>query len=293
VVLITHCGFDKDRELARQFPKLRLILGGHSHTALRTGFLDGDTWIVQSAGRTSAISRIDLAIDRRRRRLVVERVGLVPLDSKRALEDPATKRFLAATFAHIGPKWDQPVGVVRGARDRRARGSTASTPAGNYVADLIRRAANVDVGVMNKGGIRSVLAHGAITRRQIFQLLPFDNTVFVADLTGAQLRKLLAEGLRSGCQPLEVGGARYSFAVVDGRRELRQIEVGGAPLQAARVYQVATNSFLAGGGDGFTVFAGLAPRRVSSDYLRAIMLSELRRTGVVQLSDDRRIRLVE
>ena len=289
-VLITHCGLPTDRRLARAFPGVRLILGGHSHTPLPRGTREGDTWIAQSGGKSTAISRVTLKLDQGC--LKVEDVTLVGLTPPETTERE-TGEFLDRTFDHIGAKWDTPIGKVLGAPDRRMRGSGRSTPVGNYVAGMLRRAAKADVGLTNKGGLRTNLPQGDVTRRHIFELLPFDNPVHVMEMRGQQLWSLLAQGLRPGHLPLEIAGASYSYAVVDGRRELRGVEVGGRTINPSASYRVATSSFLAAGGDGFTVFEAVESAPLGPEFMRAIMLTELRLHGQVRLVDEPRIRLVE
>lgn len=292
IILISHCGLSIDRKLAVAFPRVRLILGGHSHTPLPRGLRQGDTWIAQGGGKGATISRVTLSVDQDKHRLDVERVELVDL-TQAVTVDPATAGFLTTTFDHIGAKWDTPIGKVLGVRDRRMRGSGRSTPIGNYVADLIRRTAKADVGLTNKGGLRSRLPQGTITRRHVFELLPFDNTVYLMQMTGRQLFSVLSQGLRPGHLPLETSGAHYSYALVEGRRELRSVEVAGRTINPKQLYRVATSSFLAGGGDDFTVFQSVKSAPVGPDYLRAILLTELRKHGQIRLFDESRIRLVE
>jgi 5'-nucleotidase len=112
-------------------------------------------------------------------------------------------------------------------------------------------------------------------------------------MTGVQLHTLLAQGFRPGRQPLEIDGGRYAFRVVGGRRELASVEVGGRPIEATARYRIATNSFLARGGDGFTEFARVANHQVSPGWLRDSMLAELRQDGSIRLVAEQRIRLVE
>lgn len=292
IILITHCGLAIDRKIAQAFPQIRLILGGHSHTPLPVGTQEGDTWIAQSGGKCTSISRVTLTTNKSKRRLAVQRVQLVDLQIPEA-ENSATVEFVEATFEHIGPKWDKPIGKITGAKDIRMRGSNQSTPAGNYVADLIRRTAKAEVGLTNKGGLRSLLSDGAVTRRQVFQLLPFDNVVCVMQMTGRQLELVLKQGLRPGHLPLEIAGARYSYDLVDGIRALQDVEVGGQRLDPAKIYRVATNSFLAGGGDGFTAFTSIRSSAVSTAALRSLMIGDIRAYGVISLSGERRIKRLE
>lgn len=291
VILLTHCGLGTDRALARAFPELALILGGHSHTALHRGFREGRTWIAQSSGKGTSLSRVDCELDPRARRLQVRSVRLMPLAP--VAPDAETRAFLDRTFAHIGPKWDRPLGVVRGAPDRPGRRSARSTPGGNFVAALIRREGQAELGITNKGGIRAAFEAGPITRRQIFQILPFDNTVRVFELSGAQLRAVLAAALQRGRVPLEIDGGRYSFRVRAGRRELSQVWVAGEPLQVERRYRVATNSFLAAGGDGLELLGKLPSKAASDRPLRAILLAHVQESGRIELRDDARIRITK
>jgi 5'-nucleotidase len=258
------------------------------------GRRSGDTWIVQSAGRGTSISRVELDLDHENRGLKVRSAGLVDLPSVAAPADPATSEFLLRTFAHVGPVWDVPAGAIEGAADIRGRrGTAASTPAGNYVADLIRRAGAADLGLTNKGGIRTVLRPGPITRRQVFEFLPFDNSVVTFDMTGEHLRTLLSACLRRPRRPLEIAGGSYTYRVSEGGRQLVDVEVAGQPLDDARIYRVATNSFLAAGGEGYSVFSTLRNRREGTQWLRALMLTDLRTRGSIHLVAQARIRSVE
>ncbi len=286
VVLLTHSGLRRDIELAQRFPGIRLILGGHSHTLLRRAVVEGDTTIVQSGSRAGAVTEVEV-------RLTVDRfecaaTTLVELDG--AIEpDTDTRAHLDRTFGHLAEHWDTPIGEVAGAADRRWSGG--STPAGSYVAGLIRAASDADVGLTNKGGLRSTLVPGAITRRDVFELLPFDNSVVTFELSGTQLRRVLAQSLEQRRRPLEIDGATYTYRIEDGTRQLRDVLVGGRPLDLERNYRVATNSFLAGGGDGQTAFAEQEPVGRTEQFLRDLMEADLLRSTVIELPGESRIQL--
>jgi len=119
-----------------------------------------------------------------------------------------------------------------------------------------------DVALMNGGGIRTnrVLPAGPLTKRDIQALLPFLNVLVKLEVTGATLLSALERSV--GAYPQEAGGfLQLSGATVAfdpsrpaGERVVR-VTVGGAPLDPARRYTVATNSYLARGGDGYTMLA--------------------------------------
>ena len=82
IVLLTHCGLKTDIRLARAFPEICLILGGHSHTLLLRGHREGDTWIVQSGSCATAVTRVRLVVDQGRRRVRVSGTELVRLPAR-------------------------------------------------------------------------------------------------------------------------------------------------------------------------------------------------------------------
>lgn len=252
-VLITHCGLDVDRALAKEFPEIGLILGGHSHTGLKEPVRVGGTWIVQTHGKASEIYRIEGRADAAAKTLTWSGGGLVELDLEQNPPDVATAEWIAQETSAITAKWDREIGTLELSLDddRGAR----STAAGNLVCDAFVEFAKADLAFTNKGGLRTRLMAGPLTPRMLYELLPFDNNLMCVEMTGAQLRELLTQVIADGRRPLEIGGGTYTYAVEGKTRVLRGATVGGQPLDDAKVYKVATSSFLARGGDGLEAFA--------------------------------------
>jgi 2',3'-cyclic-nucleotide 2'-phosphodiesterase (5'-nucleotidase family) len=84
---------------------------------------------------------------------------------------------------------------------------------------------------------------------------PFLNTVMVVDLTGAQIRSVLEQGFTLERGMVQVSGlvARYDSSRPEGQR-LLELSIGGSPVEDERSYRVATNSFVAEGGDLYSMF---------------------------------------
>ena len=116
---------------------------------------------------------------------------------------------------------------------------------------ILRQTQGAEIAIMNAGGIRTGLPAGPVTRGQVLEALPFGNTIATMRLTGADL----ADALRYGLTKL--GGGPFpqwaGLRLGAGGFEVRSGE-GWAPLDPSRRYVVATNNFLRGGGDGYTVF---------------------------------------
>ena len=133
------------------------------------------------------------------------------------------------------------------------------TNLGDFVADVMRQTAGAEVAIINGGTIRTSIVQGKITVKDIYDVLPFDNYLVAISLTGAQLQAVLEHGVArleapSGCFP-QVSGLTftYSRSAPAGSR-VKDVIVGGRPLDPQKEYVVATNDYLVAGGDGYTAF---------------------------------------
>src|SRR5690606_16963311 len=102
--------------------------------------------------------------------------------------------------------------------------------------------------------IRTTIPKGRITLEQVFMLLPFDNNLMTMDLTGAQIAGILEQNAKTDGM-LQVSGLRvvYDRSAPEGSR-VKELAVGGKEADPSRIYRVATNDFLAAGGDRFGIF---------------------------------------
>ena len=254
LVPLTHCGVETDRAIARAHPDLPLIVGGHSHTYLKEGVREGATLIVQSGSKASAVGRVDLWLDARSKKVVESRARLVDL-----LEEPAAEHRdaeIARRCAELEKKSAEAMSVVLGelaAPATRTKDPVASGSAGNLLADLMRERTKADLGLMNRGGIRTDLEAGPVTRRNVFEIMPFDNGVSVVSIKGADFLAGVERAVEGKAHSgLEFSGCTIEVALDEkGGRHLAGVRVGGAPLDPAKVYRVAMNSFMADGGDAY------------------------------------------
>lgn len=288
VVLLTHSGLGVDRALAERFPEIPLILGGHSHTGLREPVRVGDTWIVQTHGKASEVYRVDARVIGAERRLEITGGELVELDLEKYPPDPETERWIAEETAEIAAYWDEVIAELATPLDDN-RGAR-STAAGNLVCDsFLEAVGDAEVAFTNKGGLRTRLQAGPLTRRMVYELLPFDNDLISMNLTGAQLRALLTEAIAGRRRVLEIGGGTYHYSTVDRKRVLGEVTVGGEPLDDDRTYRVVTSSFLARGGDGLSQFAAGTDRENHGILLRDALIAKAERDQTVVADTTNRV----
>lgn len=131
---------------------------------------------------------------------------------------------------------------------------------------FLEREGSADIAIQNAGGVRTSIPAGPVTIADAFTVLPFANTLHVLTLSGAEIVATLEEAVAASAS----GGGAYPYAAglrfaVDMSAEpgarISAVEVNSrlagewAPINPNAEYRVVTNSFTAGGGDGYTVFA--------------------------------------
>ncbi|QJB55358.1 5'-nucleotidase C-terminal domain-containing protein [Pseudodesulfovibrio sp. zrk46] len=124
-----------------------------------------------------------------------------------------------------------------------------------------------DIALVNAGGVRDNLKAGKISVGEIYTLLPFNNTLFLLEVTGAQLKAALEYGVnRSGGAFPYVAGARYTANMKREKGDrIESVELQGRDgkwhaLDPTKSYRVVTNAYMAGGGDGYTMLKEIADR---------------------------------
>ncbi|NJN14602.1 MAG: bifunctional metallophosphatase/5'-nucleotidase [Planctomycetes bacterium] len=250
-ILITHLGRDTDRAIAAAVPGIDLILGGHSHTAIVERV--GSTLILQTHSRGMSVARADLRLDPEGGKVLSAEGQLLPVDPQASEADPAMARLIAGYGLELKERLGRVLGRLT-APLHRVRGFDSSAP-GCWMADVLRARGKAEIGFMNKGGIRCDLEAGEITAGDIYRLMPFENDVVAMDLTGAEVRALLVRHFQQGGYPaLEWSGLMVEAEGSGEALRLASVRVGEAALEDGRVYRVATNGFLATGGDGFGTF---------------------------------------
>jgi 5'-nucleotidase len=239
-----------------------VVVSGHRHaftnTLLKTAS-GKEILVTQAFSASTAYAQIDLEIDPESRD-VISKVATVPTtwgDQGPGLApDPEAAAIVAAATARVAPLVEQVVGTAS-APVTRDPSPAGEQPLGDLIADAQRAAvAGAQAAFMNPGGIRADLAPGPVTWGALFTIQPFGNSLVAMTLSGTQLRTLLEQQWLGQTSPrmLQVSGISYSWSASApiGSR-VGDVAIGGVPLDPAGSYRVVVNSFLASGGDNFTV----------------------------------------
>jgi 5'-nucleotidase/UDP-sugar diphosphatase len=255
VVVLSHIGYANDRALAEKVKGIDVIVGGHSHTKLVKPAVVGDTIIVQAWEHAKALGVLDVGVE----------AGRITGFEGRLDEIRPVGRADAAVEA-IVDKYEKKVDSVlnekAGYADVGLDGENVryrETNFGDLVADIMRETAGADAAIINGGSIRTSVPRGEIRAKDIYAALPFDNYIVAIKLTGEQIRETLEHGVsavgRAEGRFPQVSGIAFVYSRSDppGHR-VKEIFIGGRPVDPKGEYTVATNDFLAAGGDGYKAF---------------------------------------
>ncbi len=264
VVALTHLNFAEDRDLAKRVKGIDLILGGHDHEPLTA--YEGTTLIHKAGYDAKWLSVIDLQVNKRPQPSGPPRVDVVHGWKMIPVVGVQPDPELAAIVKKHTDKLDVELNVKIGTStvalsSKRDDVRTQETAMGNLISDAIRDAVGADVGLTNGGGIRGDKTYDAgvtLTRRDILSELPFGNRTVLLELKGSDLQAAMETSVgrveeKQG-RFMQVSGMTlvYDPKAAAGKRVV-EIKVGGQPLDPNKIYKVATNEYVAGGGDGFEV----------------------------------------
>jgi 2',3'-cyclic-nucleotide 2'-phosphodiesterase (5'-nucleotidase family) len=259
VVVAAHIGAADAVQLARDVPGIDVIIAAHDHQPIQTARVEGRTTIVDAGAYTQYLGRLEVIVD--------------PTTHK--MKDAVRGSELVAIAANPNVKPDPEIAKL--VEERRADGEKYTsrvvgrsteplsnvreeTAFGNLITDAFleygrQQGWRTDVAFYNMAGVRASFPAGQLTYGQLYEALPFSNTVVNVDLKGSDLAAIIDRAVCVSGR-LHMSGVVVSFHFDGGAPNcVKSISVGGAPLQPTRTYHVATIDYLLLGGDGHTGFA--------------------------------------
>ncbi len=313
IVCLAHLGIDEASEPNRSIDLLNnvngidVLIDGHSHStfeemaAVTDENMKVNGCVLTSTGtKLASVGVITIGADNQ------IQTGVTLADALTA-EDAA----VAASAAAIQKQVDDDYGTVFATTEillngERSPGNrTEETNLGDLITDALLWGAEkngeaVDAAITNGGGIRATINAGNVTKKDINTVLPFGNTLSIIKITGQELLNALEAS--TYCTPEAVGafpqvagieftldtgkyyakGEQYPGSTYYGPAAINRVtiqSVGGKPFDPAATYSIATNDFLAAGGDTYYAFAtaisnydtGIPMDEVVMDYVKTVL----------------------
>jgi len=220
---------------------LNVVVGGHSHTRLKHPTVVNNVIIVQAGSNCENVGILDLTIEHQR---VVEHKGeLLPLWYNSTRGTTPLSLFIDSLKDKIDSDYAEVIGILKTDWIRNNRGESGI---GDFIADAQREAAGADFGFMNNQGIRKDILAGPITKRDLFEILPFRNILAKFEITGKQIREIVRFELEKG-PAIQTSGVRCEWRRGPGGEiEFISFLINGKSLEEDKLYSGAASDYLLG-----------------------------------------------
>ncbi|WP_234396896.1 5'-nucleotidase C-terminal domain-containing protein [Bacillus massiliglaciei] len=277
IIVLSHLGYYADQKLADEVEGIDVIVGGHTHTLLTEPEIahpdSQPTVIVQAGEYGQYLGKLDVAFNPEG--IVTKWNGeLIDVTAQNEAgeyiyaENEWAKERLAELSGPLEEMKKEVVGSTSVTLDgERSNVRTKETNLGNLVTDAMlakaKQSVNATIAMQNGGGIRASIDEGDITLGEVLTALPFGNTLVTVDLTGEQVLAALEHSVskveEEAGQFMQVSGVHFKYdpAMPAGERVFDvqvEEESNMTDLDLTKTYTVATNAFVADGGDGYTMF---------------------------------------
>lgn len=274
-----------------------LVLGGHAHAAFDELWTPtGGVPIAQSGEHLEHVNRVVIKISASGK--VNVKGELIELWEDQVSTTPKISDLIKEVTSDVSTQMSEVIGEARDALSREVQLPEASTarhldgPLPNLFCDEMKRVAQSDLALHNTFGFRNDIPQGPITVGHIYQVMPFENTLAVMNLSGAELIELIQFNLKGGVSRLQVSSDLYITAEEEAAgtfiKDSIKIEYRGLPLNPDQSYKVAMNSYMSSGGSCCQKL-GSMPKRDTAIPLRVLFMDTIKRLSPVKAPKTGRI----
>ncbi|MGL5675058.1 MAG: bifunctional metallophosphatase/5'-nucleotidase [Cellulosilyticaceae bacterium] len=300
IVMVGHMGVDEGAptsvEIAEAVEGIDVIVDGHSHTKLEEGMMVGETLIVSTGEKFGNIGKVELVIEEGK--VTTKEATLVSYEMvKEVVPNAAITEAIARVKAEQEVALAEVVGETKvDLVGEREVVRTGESNLGQLMTDAMLKETGAQIAMTNGGGIRASIPAGKITKKQLVTVFPFANTVMVKELSGADVVAALEHGVSKYPEQngafAHVAGITFTLdASKEAGSRVSNVKVAGKALEMDAYYTVATNDFVAVGGDGYEMFKAY-PIKAEVNTLMDILLGAIEAQGVVEQTVEPRIEVV-
>lgn len=259
IIALTHLGSFQDKEgnitgeaaALCEVDGVDGVISAHTHQRV-SGLVNGKP-IVQAYKNGRSIGKITFVFDENNQLVSAE----PSLDN--LYKRPDTLKDDANTLA-IYEKYDEELDPVLGKilgkttvdldHDRYAGPSLL----GEWVCEIMQNKVGVQIAMTNGGGLRTDVPAGEITAGKLYEVMPFDNTLYTMKLSGADVKSNIEHGIMNeDIGWIQISGVRvtYDSELEAGNRITSMVLEDGTPIEMDNYYTVVTNDFMFTGGDKY------------------------------------------
>ncbi len=269
IVLLTHHGFELDTLLAASVQGADIIVGGHSHTRLKSPVKVNNIYIVQAGSRNQNLGRVQVTV--RGDTVLAFEGSLIPMWAD-SIPDNAMTVLVDSFKQVINQEYGEIIGTMK------ANWSPSyynRSPLGTYITEVIRKYAQTDFGLINSGGIRRGLYEGPVRKLDIVEILPFSNHIVRFQCKGSHIIQLIETNASAQAKhahgSLQYAGIDYQIHKdKDNVISITNMRINGQAIYSDSIYTGSSVDYVLY--DNADRYMGFVPAAIENT---GILLSEL------------------
>ena len=190
IIVLSHIGFPQDYKLVSDVKGIDICLSGHTHNRMEKSVKVGETTIIQSGSQGSFIGVLEMEVDET---IKVVNHQLITIDES-ILDNQNIKQLVDMAVAPYKDFLNKKVGHTE---IDLFRGLNANSTMDNFLLEAIIHATHAEVAFSNGWRYGAPIPKGPITLRNLYQIVPMDPIISLAELTGAEIWEMLEENLEN------------------------------------------------------------------------------------------------
>ena len=238
IIVLSHLGIERDKSMAEKLVNVDLIIGGHSHAVLEEPIVINEILISQAGSKTRYLGRLDLEIEDDR--IINFNGRLIPTFTENISPIPEVAEIIKNYESIIDEKFGEIICELKNEWDR---GTGAETNVGNFITDAVREATQSDFAFINSGSIRKNIGPGPISRKDILEMMPFDNEIIKFDCSGKTLKQIANKIIGPG-ESILFSGITIKWRNTDAGQDIVELLVNGELVDDDKIYKVASIDYV-------------------------------------------------
>lgn len=301
IVLLMHCGVQQRYadgalrgeaiDVLRKLQGVDVVFTGDSQTVVTGRY--NNIPVLQAGSHGRYIAKAQVTFNRAENKVVTVEEQMIKVNEQVVPADIALTKLIAPICQAVDAKF----GELLAYNERNLNNSKEDQSlTADYLTDLLRKASKTDLAIINGGAFRSNLPTGQITARNIEEIYPFQGSAVILTLKGSDILAALDYGIDNKL----VGQGRFSGVrlavepdMPKGSKIVDTEMPDGSKLEPSKEYRVLTNSFLAAGGDGYSMFKNATHTTIFAQDIKALLRQLVREEKNINYVDDYRFSVGE
>jgi 2',3'-cyclic-nucleotide 2'-phosphodiesterase (5'-nucleotidase family) len=297
IIVLAQARYDAGQEIANGVPGVDVVLLADN----RFSFEEINGVLVKSSiGNLRTVGSLILAVQKDK--VVDYKEELVWLWADIDLNpSPEISALIAQIQRSIKKEYNREIGICEADKTREPH--PVESVLGNWITDAMRWKTGVEIAFQNSGGIRADIASGAITIADIYELSPFNNVLFVFELTGKQIKEVLERDIERDWDRLQVSGMTYRYHKKDAKPEGQRVDYvevngdvivdKGELLLPGKVYSVASNDYVVGQAQDKYFGFPVVESRDTGYPLNQVLIEWLEQNKMLVCAIEERIQIIQ